>query len=54
MVKKEEFEGREAFACEACGFHYEYREDAEQCEEFCTEKGTCNSEVTSRSFERSG
>lgn len=53
MVEKEIFEGGASFRCEACGFHYGNRTDAEICEEFCEEKGICDSDITSRSLERS-
>lgn len=52
MVKKEEYEGFEAFLCEACGFHYKDRNEAEKCEKFCEEENMCNSEITSSSLER--
>ena len=53
MVKKEEYNGSEAFLCEACGFHYREKKQAEKCENFCEEENICNSEITSNSLERS-
>lgn len=52
MVEKIEYEGKEAFRCKACGFHYLKRADAEKCEDFCNEKGMCKSEITGKSMER--
>ncbi|MFB6241537.1 MAG: hypothetical protein ABEJ36_01900 [Candidatus Nanosalina sp.] len=53
MVIKEEYEGVSAFKCEVCGMHYGGKEMAEKCEEFCRENGSCSSEITSKSLERS-
>ncbi|MFB6115386.1 MAG: hypothetical protein ABEK04_03760 [Candidatus Nanohalobium sp.] len=52
MVKKEKFEGEEAFKCEECGMHYQEKDLAEKCERYCREKGMCNSEITEKSLER--
>ncbi len=52
MVEKEEFEGQEAYRCEACGFHYSERETAERCEEFCETREGCSTEITAKAVER--
>ncbi|MFB6158624.1 MAG: hypothetical protein ABEJ95_03085 [Candidatus Nanohalobium sp.] len=52
MVVKEEYQGQETFKCEVCGFHYQEKSKAEECEEFC-ESGGCSSEITKHSIERS-
>ncbi len=54
MVTKEKFQGEETFACGECGMHYREKTDAEECEDFCREKGICNTEIIDRSVERSG
>lgn len=53
MVEKTEFEGEEAYRCEACGFHYREKEVAEKCEEYCNKNNICKSEITEKSLERS-
>lgn len=53
MVMKELFEGKEAYRCEICGFHYENEADAESCEEACSE-GVCSNEITAKALERKG
>jgi hypothetical protein len=52
MVCRDDFQGQESFKCEECGFHYEEKELAEKCEEFCREKGVCNFDITTESLER--
>ncbi|MFQ6010269.1 MAG: hypothetical protein ACE5J7_04085 [Candidatus Aenigmatarchaeota archaeon] len=54
MVKEESFKGKDAFRCEACGFHYTQKKDAEACEKFCTEHRGCSLEITKKSMEREG
>ncbi|MDY6770676.1 MAG: hypothetical protein SV186_01825 [Candidatus Nanohaloarchaea archaeon] len=53
MVTEEMFDGREAYRCDVCGFHYETENDAAACEEYCDTHGSCSSEITRRSLERS-
>lgn len=52
MVREEAFEETEAYRCEACGFHYTEEEDAERCEAFCTEHGSCSGDITEQALER--
>lgn len=52
MVLKERFEGEDSFQCEECGFHFKDKDLAEKCEEFCREKGMCNSQITEKALER--
>lgn len=44
MVREENSE----FVCEACGFRYDTRTDAEACEKWCSEHKSCNIEITSK------
>ncbi|MFB6158632.1 MAG: hypothetical protein ABEJ95_03125 [Candidatus Nanohalobium sp.] len=53
MVSKEKYGGEEAFKCEECHMHYKKEKDAEECEKHCREKGSCSTEVTKKSLERS-
>ncbi len=52
MVEKEEFQTSESYKCVECGFHYETEEKAEECENFCKDKGVCNFDITKKSLER--
>lgn len=46
MVKQEEYEGKEIYICEACGFGYKEKEYAQKCEDFCREHNGCSLEIT--------
>jgi hypothetical protein len=52
MVKKEKFEGQRSFKCEECGFHYENRKMAEECEEHCRDFDACDTRIVKNSLER--
>jgi hypothetical protein len=49
MVEKEGFQGSETYKCEECGLHYETEEQAEECENFCRDKGVCDFDITTES-----
>lgn len=51
MAKQIEKEGETLFQCEECGFHYEKREWANECEAWCRERQSCNLEITARAEE---
>jgi hypothetical protein len=51
MVKKEEFNGKEAYKCETSGFQYEDKEMAEKCENDCEENGACSMEIAMEALE---
>ncbi|MCH8864515.1 MAG: hypothetical protein IIB13_04025 [Chloroflexi bacterium] len=46
MVKEVDKKGKTAFACEECGYVYEEKEWAEKCQTWCSEKQSCNLEIT--------
>lgn len=46
MVKEVNKKGKAAFACEECGYVYEEKEWAEKCQAWCSEKQSCNLEIT--------
>ena len=54
MVKEVEKDGKTVYQCEDCGLHYEDKDIATQCENFCREKGMCSMELTAQSIERKG
>lgn len=51
MVAEEAFQGKATFLCEVCGFHYESRERAAQCEQFCKEHNACDPEIIQNALE---
>lgn len=51
MVQEEVFEGQTAFVCEACGFHYETRQEAQRCEVFCEEQNACDPDIIKNALE---
>ena len=54
MVIEEQFDGQDAYKCEACGFHYADKETAAECEDFCETHNSCSTELTKQSLERGG
>lgn len=40
------------YKCDFCGLHYENKELASDCFEWCTAHGSCNLEITKNSIER--
>ncbi len=54
MATETEYGGETAYRCDDCGMHYKNQRTAEKCEEYCTEHGMCNSEITAKSIERRG
>lgn len=51
MVKAIKEKNKELYQCEECGFHYESKELAEKCEEWCKEHHSCNLEITAHAEE---
>ncbi len=51
VTVEEQFEGVRTFACEVCGFHYEDREDAEACEDYCETHNGCSSKLAKKALE---
>ena len=51
MVKILIQEDKKLYQCEACGFHYESKEQAEKCEAWCKEHNSCNLEITAEAEE---
>jgi len=43
--------GKKLYQCEACGFHYTEKEQAEKCEAWCKEHNSCNLEITAQAEE---
>lgn len=52
MVKKEEFDGEEAYKCEECGFHYKKEKMAQNCEDHCRDYDACDTETVQNALER--
>lgn len=52
MVVQEKFEGEKSFKCEECGFHFKEKDVAVTCENFCRDRGICNSNITEKALER--
>lgn len=52
MVVEDDYQGTDAYRCEACGFHYRDREQAEECERYCRENNSCSRSITAESMER--
>ncbi len=38
--------GTTYYVCDVCGFAYKQRELAEKCQSWCSEKNSCNLEIT--------
>lgn len=53
MVEEDVYEGKKAYRCEECDFHYKSRKKAEKCEENCLNHNVCKNEITIDSLERS-
>lgn len=54
MVREDRFEGREAYRCGECGFHYARQAQAERCEAFCREHDACSTAIIQDALERGG
>ena len=52
MVHIVEKDGEHVFMCDACGFHFRERSDADICERHCNTNKSCSEEITKRSIER--
>ena len=52
MVHIVDLNGEHVFLCDACGFHYRDRKDADMCERFCNLNHSCSEEITAKSIER--
>ena len=46
MVKEKNISGKTLYICEACGFAYEQKERAQQCQAWCEEHNSCNLDIT--------
>ena len=46
MVKKISHKDKTYFMCEACDMYYASKDLAQQCEDWCNEKKSCNMEIT--------
>ncbi len=42
---------KKLYQCEACGFNYAEKEQAEKCEAWCKEHNSCNLEITAEAKE---
>lgn len=51
MVKSISQDNKPLYQCEACGFHYESEDLANQCEQWCTTQNSCNVEITKHALE---
>ena len=48
MVSEKVHEGKRIFTCGICGFGYEKKEIAIECEDFCRIYKSCRIEITSK------
>lgn len=48
MVKEIEAKGKKLFKCGECGYLYEDRQTAEECENFCSKHNACSLEITKK------
>ncbi len=46
MVKETKTSGKTLYVCEECGYAYEEKEWAEKCQLWCSERQSCNLEIT--------
>jgi len=51
MVKEIQKEDKVLFQCEACNFFFEEKHWAEKCEVWCTEKKSCNLDISKHAVE---
>ena len=51
MVRIEKIKDQEYFQCEECGFHYEIKEMAQGCENWCRTHKSCNLEIIAEAIE---
>jgi len=42
------------YKCENCGLHYDNKEMAKKCYDWCKKNGTCNIDITKNSIEVKG
>ncbi len=54
IVKEIRRKDKTLYVCEACGFAYEERHWAEECEEWCLRHHSCNIEIASHAVEQLG
>ena len=47
-VTKSANEGKPVFLCDICGFGYEDRETAEECEDYCRTYNSCSIKITEK------
>ncbi|MER3570122.1 MAG: hypothetical protein C4348_00700 [Patescibacteria group bacterium] len=52
MVIEINKEDKKYYQCEKCGFYYETKELAEECENYCKENKSCNVEITKKAVGR--
>jgi|TARA_B100001971_G_C18250144_1_gene577510 rubrerythrin len=50
MVKKITKNNKEYYICEACGFAYEDKNTAQECEDYCKEHKSCSLEITKKAI----
>jgi hypothetical protein len=48
MVTERAHEGKPVFLCDICGFGYEGRETAEECEDYCSTYSSCSLKITAK------
>jgi transposase-like protein len=46
MVKGIEDRGKKYFTCDACGFGYNDRKTAQECQDWCSKHESCNLQIT--------
>ena len=50
VVKKENYQGRTIYLCEACGFGYEKQKTAKKCEGYCRTHNACSLEIITKAI----
>jgi len=51
MVEPVVQNNKTVYQCEVCGFHYEQKEMAQKCEEWCGKRYSCNIEIIKYAIE---
>jgi len=50
MVKTLKKDEKTIFICEVCGFGYEDKDTASECEEYCSTNNMCSIEITKKAI----
>ena len=51
MVKETTKDNKKYYSCEICGFTYEEKSTAEECQAYCKAHNSCSMEITKRAIQ---